>query len=65
MRKTKVPLLLSCGYTQTANCYRLPHPSLTIRNFRLESLESYVKVRLKFLSKTFEIRYEQQNINLF
>jgi hypothetical protein len=24
-----------------------------------------VKVRLKFLSKTFEIRYEQQNINLF
>jgi hypothetical protein len=34
---------------QTANCDCLPHSLLTIGNFGFESLESYVKVRLKFL----------------
>lgn len=51
MRETKVPLLLLLAeYThQPQIVSRLPHPLLTIKKSSPESLESYVKVPVKFL----------------
>jgi hypothetical protein len=46
--QSAVPSVL-VKHCQTANCDCLPHSLLTIGNFGFESLESYVKVRLKFL----------------
>ncbi len=39
MRKTNVPMLLSCGVLQTANCDRFPHPVDNYKTFRLEVLK--------------------------